>query len=380
MIPATPHADLPALATHLRAVLNGADGAPGKKYVLLYAYNGTGKTRLSMAFKDIGKQGDARDTLYFNAYTEDLFTWDNDLDGDANRKLRLNTSSRFFDGLDQLEMESRIGPLLERYADFTFRIDYAEGSVTFSRDVVIIGADGTLRAETLDNIKVSRGEENIFVWCFFLAIAQLAIATTDDAEPYAWVRHIYIDDPISSLDEHNAISVACHIAAVLKGQDHVKAVISTHHTLFFNVLCNELGNADKRFLTKCADGTFLVRGTGDTPAFHHVALLTELQKAADSGDLYTYHFNMLRSVLEKTSSFHGFGGFKALIERDDDDPEGIVHGRLLNVMNHGNYSLYEPVEMVPENKEAFRRILANLRARYTFNPKLFDEPQQAAAA
>ena len=25
-----------------------------KKYVLLYAYNGTGKTRLSMAFKDAG--------------------------------------------------------------------------------------------------------------------------------------------------------------------------------------------------------------------------------------------------------------------------------------------------------------------------------------
>ena len=49
-----------------------------KKYVLLYAYNGTGKTRLSMAFKDAGKQGDERDTLYFNAYTEDLFTWDND--------------------------------------------------------------------------------------------------------------------------------------------------------------------------------------------------------------------------------------------------------------------------------------------------------------
>ena len=60
-------ADLPALAAHMRGVL--AD----KKFVLLYAYNGTGKTRLSMAFKDIGKQGNARDTLYFNAFTEDLF-------------------------------------------------------------------------------------------------------------------------------------------------------------------------------------------------------------------------------------------------------------------------------------------------------------------
>lgn len=37
---------LPELAQQLRAEL------AQKKFVLLYAYNGTGKTRLSMAFKD----------------------------------------------------------------------------------------------------------------------------------------------------------------------------------------------------------------------------------------------------------------------------------------------------------------------------------------
>ena len=364
LAPATLHADLPAFAAHLREVLET------KKCVLLYAYNGTGKTRLSMAFKDIGKVGDARDTLYFNAFTEDLFTWDNDLDGDTHRKLRLNANSRFFAGLDQLEMDNRIRPLLRRYAEFDFRIDTADWAVTFF-----------LLADPDTPIKVSRGEENIFIWCFFLAIAELAIAAVEDAEPYAWVRFLYIDDPISSLDEHNAISVACHIAATIKGQDRVKAVISTHHTLFFNVLHNELGkNPPKLFLGKVTDGGYLARDTGDTPFFHHVATLIELQKAADSGALYTYHFNVLRTLLEKTSSFHGFRGFAALITRDDGDPEGVVHGRLLNVMNHGNYSLYEPVEMVPENKDAFRRILGNLRERYRFNPELFEDPQQAPAA
>lgn len=58
-----------ALATGLRQKLEE------KKYILLYAYNGTGKTRLSMAFKDLGKQREERDTLYFNAFTEDLFVW-----------------------------------------------------------------------------------------------------------------------------------------------------------------------------------------------------------------------------------------------------------------------------------------------------------------
>jgi wobble nucleotide-excising tRNase len=47
-------------------------------------------------------------------------------------------------------------------------------------------------------------EENIFVWSFFLAIAQLAI---DNDENYAWVKTIYIDDPISSLDDNNVIIV-----------------------------------------------------------------------------------------------------------------------------------------------------------------------------
>lgn len=372
--PTTPHADLPTLAKHLHEVLDS------KKCTLLYAYNGTGKTRLSMEFKNISKQGDARETLYFNAFTEDLFSWDNDLDGDTDRKLRLNANSRFFAGLEQLEMDNRIRRLLVRYADFDFRIDTTDWVVTFSREEQGTDGDGNVVPVTRDNIKVSRGEENIFIWCFFLAIAQIAV-DAEEGNPYEWVRCLYIDDPISSLDEHNAIKVACHLSEMLKREDNkLKTVISTHHPLFFNVLCNEFGKARKLFLAKAADGTYLVRETGDTPFFHHVAILAELQKAADSGELYTYHFNMLRAVLEKTSSFHGFKGFTALIRREDDDPDGVVYGRLLNIMNHGNYSLYEPVEMVPENKEAFRRILANLRTQYTFNPEIFEDTQQADAA
>ena len=74
---------LRGLVTRLRDDLNSQD------FVLLYAYNGTGKTRLSMAFKDAGKRRPDidRDTLYFNAYTEDLFYWDNDLINDSERHL-----------------------------------------------------------------------------------------------------------------------------------------------------------------------------------------------------------------------------------------------------------------------------------------------------
>ncbi|KKB69255.1 AAA family ATPase [Burkholderia pseudomallei] len=363
MKPGQTFADLPTLAALLRQELEG------KKTILLYAYNGTGKTRLSMAFKDIGKRDEARDTLYFNAFTEDLFHWDNDLDGDSDRRLTLNAASRFFAGLAELEMDNRIRPLLQRYADFDFRIDTQEWVVRFSRSV---------GGKVIDNIKVSRGEENIFVWCFFLAIVQLVL---DGAEAYQWVKYIYIDDPISSLDEHNAIAVANHLAQLLKRPDSkLKTVLSTHHTLFFNVLFNELKNAKRYFINKdSAVGGYVLREeTGDTPFFHHVAALAELYQAANEDRLFTHHFNMLRTILEKTASFHGHKNFSACIKQEDDDPDGILHARLINILSHGNYSLYEPQQMLDENKAYFKKILHNFLNRYPFNSELFPQSTEVA--
>ncbi|WP_419613847.1 anticodon nuclease, partial [Thiolapillus sp.] len=271
---------------------------------LLFAHNGTGKTRLSMAFKELGKQinenGEdvSRDTLYFNAFTEDLFFWDNDLENDSERVLKMNTDSRFFSGLAEMEMESRIGPLLHRYADFNFEIDYSNGSIVFWREMVA-NSDGT---EEPAYIKVSRGEENLFIWCFFLAIAQWAI---DGQEAYDWVQYLYIDDPISSLDENNAIAVAADLAHLLKDQDRLKTIISSHHTVFFNVLCNEMKRALRYFLAKAESG-YELRDTTDTPHFYHVAMLKELHRVAKTGEIYTYHFTILRSIMEKTATFHGF--------------------------------------------------------------------------
>lgn len=350
-----------------------------KKCTLIFAHNGTGKTRLSMAFKELGKKRDAegavtaRDTLYFNAFTEDLFSWDNDLENDRDRVLRMNTASAFFNGLAELEMENRIRPLLHRHADFDFQIDYAAGTITFWRESEQ-GADGNAVHVP---IKISRGEENLFIWCFFLAIAQLAI---DGQEAYAWVRFVYVDDPISSLDENNAIAVAVQLAAMLKGQDRVQAIISSHHTLFFNVLCNELDKARQCYLCREATG-WALRDTGKTPRFYHVAMLKDLHAAAQEGRLYTYHFTILRSIMEKTATFHGYSHVGDVLKRDPDDADGTLHFRYLQLLSHGGYSLYEPAEMLPENKDIFRRILENFMADFRFNPDLFppNETEDAAA-
>ena len=357
----TTYASIEEIVKYLRDTLEG------KKYILLYAYNGVGKTRLSMAFKDAGKNDDKWDTLYFNAFTEDLFTWDNDLENDAQRMLKLNRDSRFFSGLETLEMENRIRPFLSRYADFDFSIDYDTWEVIFSRETR--KDDET---KIIEHIKISRGEENIFIWCFFLAIAQLAI---DEQEAYSWVKYLYIDDPISSLDDNNAIAVASHLAQMLKkSENKIKTVISSHHTLFFNVLYNELKNAEKYFLSKAEiNNGYTLRGTNDTPRFYHVAMLKELHKAANTGELYTYHFNILRNLLEKTATFHGFNRFSDCIKQDADDEDATIYTRIINILSHGNYSLFEPVEMLEENKQYFKKILNGFMADYRFNPELFPD-------
>jgi hypothetical protein len=58
-----------------------------RKVQLIYAFNGTGKTRLSLEFKKLiapkgittGEEEEAGiKVLYYNAFTEDLFYWDNE--------------------------------------------------------------------------------------------------------------------------------------------------------------------------------------------------------------------------------------------------------------------------------------------------------------
>lgn len=374
------YANLQTLARKLRADLSGVE------LLLLYAYNRTGKTRLSMEFKGEGKRktkknpGGISDTLYFNAFTEDLFTWDNDLDGDSVRHLRLNPHSTFFNGLKDLALDETIANYLSRYADFNFDIDYETWKVSF-------------RKGEAENIKISRGEQNIFIWCLFMAICERML---DGHISYQSKKYLYIDDPISSLDDNNAIAVACDLAQLLrraasrKDQNGapapIKVVFSSHHALFFNVMCNEIGRTKENepkvthkryFLHRPnGDGVFTLRATEDTPFFHHVASLAELHLAADpnSGKLYTFHFNALRSIMEKTASFFGHADISFCLKALNNE-DLALYNRALNLLSHGKYAIHEPTEMGEDNKELFRRILEDFTTEFQF-----DLPDILAAA
>jgi hypothetical protein len=376
------YANLNTLARKLRADHSGVE------VILLYAYNRTGKTRLSMEFKDRGKRQNngTSDTLYFNAYTEDLFTWENDLDTDTVRYLQLNPDSRFFNGLKDLALDETIAGYLSRYADFDFDIDYTNWKVSFRKD-------------DKENIKISRGEQNIFIWCLFMAICERML---DGHVSYQSNKYLYIDDPISSLDDNNAIAVACDLAKLLrraasrKDQNGapapIKVVFSSHHALFFNVMCNEIGRSKegeprvthKRYFLHRPNGesAFTLRATEDTPFFHHVAALAELQAAADpvTGKLYTFHFNALRSIMEKTASFFGHTDISFCLQTLANAEDTALYNRALNLLSHGQYAIHEPTEMGDDNKDLFRRIFRDFINTFKFAlPDLSDTPPVVVA-
>jgi len=251
--------------------------------------------------------------------------------------------------------------------------------VTFSREV-LTGIGNDARTDEVDGIKISRGEENIFIWCFFLAILQLAL---DGAEAYKWVEYVYIDDPISSLDEHNAIVVGNHLVQLYReAQRPIKTVVSTHHALFFNVLHYELKNhVDRQGPLQCVlkrdrktGGYLLALQSGDTPQFYHVGALADLWIVAQSGQAKTFHFNILRTILEKTALFLGHRHFSACIKDAADDADGILHQRFVDLLSHGKYSMYEPTEMGDDTKEYFLAILRGFVERHPFNRELLPEP------
>jgi len=138
-------------------------------------------------------------------------------------------------------------------------------------------------------------------------------------------------------------------------------------------MCNELKKTTHKlyFLHKGkTPDSFTLRTTTDTPFFHHVAMLSELQNALESERLFTHHFNMLRNIMEKTAAFFGYDDFSACIHGVEDE---ILYARALNLLSHGKYSAFEPTEMLPDTKELFQKILNTFLEKYKFNlPEIFN--------
>jgi wobble nucleotide-excising tRNase len=74
-------------------------------------------------------------------------------------------------------------------------------------------------------------------------IAELNIAETENRSTDAFnnLEYVFIDDPVSSLDDNHLIELAVNLARLIKSSEsNLKFIITTHSPLFYNVLFNEL--------------------------------------------------------------------------------------------------------------------------------------------
>lgn len=365
---------------------------------LIYAFNGTGKTRLSRVFKElIDPKNDvdaeeideyglaSKKILYYNAFTEDLFYWDNDLENDTNRKLIIRPNAFTKWVFEDQGQDGNVTDIFQHYADekltphfnnqYVTNVDGIDIIVPAFSEVTFTYERGN--DERSDNVKISKGEESCFVWSVFYSLLEevvnvLNVPEESDRETNQFnnLEYVFIDDPVSSLDDNHLIELAVNLAKLLKSsKSELKFIITTHNPLFYNVLHNEFkkGTFKKYFLKRDSDGNYDISNqSNDSPFSYHLFLIAEIEKAIETEQLKKYHFNYLRNILEKTSTFLGYDNWGELLPKMEDGRTNPYESRIINISSHSKYSGDEITELSDADKRVLKYIMKEIKENYQF--------------
>ncbi|MBO6573194.1 MAG: AAA family ATPase [Balneola sp.] len=288
---------------------------------LVYAFNGTGKTRLSVNLKDSLKRKDGSHSgVYFNAYSEDLFTWDNEAMELIIKPSSLNDFHQYMG--TELDIQNKLKYYSTKF-DFRFNLIQDDDPQKGWKSVSFFYPEDE---ET--NVKISRGEERMFIWCWFLTLFEVS-ELVDNQKDY-----IFIDDPVSSLDDNNVFNTARLILDLFKDKiDSTKIVLTTHHAGLFSTLSSWLRNADNssyfkaknqkgeeknkyvvRILQK-SDDDHTLKSAKKGSFFYHLLLVDMLNDAIQNDNLDYSHFALIRQLLETLSSFLGKPKFSYALDK-----------------------------------------------------------------
>ncbi|NQZ22019.1 MAG: AAA family ATPase [Colwellia sp.] len=370
-------------ATHKRKAVT--EKTSDVKVQLIYAFNGTGKTRLSREFKDLiapnrtNEEGDLgidqaelaqKNILYYSAFTEDLFYWDNDLNNDELRKLKIHPNSFTKWVFEDQGQDQNVITNFQQYTDKKltphFNQEFSEVTFSFERG----------NEEQEDNIKISKGEESNFIWSIFYTLLDQVIETLNvaekddrDTENFNQLQYVFIDDPVSSLDENHLIELAVNLAKLIKSsKSELKFIITTHNPLFYNVLHNEFRKiAHKKYILKrLEDGEYELKPqSNDSPFSYHLHLKYEIEKAIETGQLHKYHFNYLRNILEKMSTFLGHSNWGDLLEPIRGE-RSSYETRLINISSHSKHAGEEVIELKEDDKRVLDFLIKQIHELYRF--------------
>jgi AAA domain-containing protein len=369
-----------------------------KKVQLIYAFNGSGKTRLSRAFKDLlqvdievdeaQNQSELaqKNVLYYNAFTEDLFYWDNDLVNDETRMLKIHPNA-FTDWVFKEQGQDRnVVSHFQRYTNpkltphFNDEYTFANGSgeqetVSAFTEVKFSFERGNNESEP--NIKISKGEESNFVWSVFYSLLEqvidvLNVVEKEDRETdqFNQLKYVFIDDPVSSLDENHLMQLAVDLASLIKkSTSSIKFVVSTHDTTFYNFLHNELKSKSCFLLERLEDNTVTLvekRGDSNTSFFYHLDLKRQLESAIEQGRVQIYHFTFLRNLYEKTASFLGYPRWSELLPGDSEENKKAYLNRIIQFSSHDTLANAQPPHLKPEEMQIVRFLLNHLVDNYSY--------------
>ena len=344
-----------------------------ERITLIYAFNATGKTRLSVAYKDATKSDDGSHIgVYYNAYSEDLFVWDNDPEnGETNIQLDIRKSSlnRFHSSLTEDDIRNKLNRFRPNYRfDFIPHENPEDGikSVMFFHEVADPEDPNKISKVPF---KISRGEERIFAWCFFLALFEVEGWADKQSS------HFFIDDPVSSLDDHNIFITASTIYDLIEEHhEKRKFVITTHHIGLFSILSDMLTKGEKaskfKKLTRACtlslknDKVTLESARNDV-FLYHLRMLQVLDQAHAAGEVKAYHFALLRQILENIASFLGVGQFGYVLEQigiDDADEVATI----VNTLSHKKVYYFESDELNADSLKTFEKIFTGLKDKYQF--------------
>lgn len=347
-----------------------------KKVQLLYAFNGTGKTRLSRAFKELIEPKsdlEVEDTefvskkiIYYNAFTEDLFYWHNDIENDAEPKIVIQPNSFTEWIFKEQGQEANVISHFQNYTSPTvtpkFNENYSEITFSLKRG----------NEERTQNIKISKGEESNLIWSVFYSLLEEVIDVLNipeleerETNTFDQLKYVFIDDPVTSLDDNHLIQMAVDLASLIRSSDNgLKFIITTHNPLFYNVLYNEIKPKKCFMLVKNEDGSYeLNEKFGDSNknfSYHH-HLIGILKQAIDNNQIEKYHFTLLRNLYEKAANFLGYEKWSDLLPEDKE----LYASRIMNFYSHRtllNEEIKEPSE--PEKqmvKFLFEHLIDNAK-------------------
>ena len=352
-----------------------------KKVNLIYAFNGSGKTRLSKVFKNLIAPKENHDNeedltrrkiLYFNAFTEDLFYWDNDLLNDTEPKLKIQPNSFIRWLIKDQGDEGKVIRKFHHYCDEKLmpKFDIENKQITFS----FARGDDTPE----EDIKLSKGEESNFIWSIFHTLIEQVVAELNISDPserttneFDELKYIFIDDPVSSLDENHLIQLAVDLAELVKASPGtIKFIITTHNPLFYNVLYNELGAKNGYILRKDENKNenerfdLEVKQGGSNKSFSYHLFLKNLLEEVESKDIQKYHFMLLRNLYEKTANFLGYSGWSNLLPNDD--ARQSYYTRIINFTSHSTLSNEIIAEPTDAEKKIVKYLLEHLINNYGF--------------